>query len=131
MQRKWSSTHHAVGYIAREFGRLVIGFFGEEMANKWGIPKCVEDIVMARDRTCVYCGIQFGVERKTAWSWEHIINDVKIATVDNIALCCVGCNASKGAKVLSDWIDSPNAKRRGVSLQSLAPVVRNALSKPY
>jgi 5-methylcytosine-specific restriction endonuclease McrA len=97
------------------------------MANRWGISKHVEDVVLARDGSCVYCGIKFGNERKTARSWEHIVNDVEIATVENIALCCVGCNASKGSKTLRDWIDSTNAKRRGVSLQSIAPIVKNAL----
>ncbi len=97
------------------------------MANKWGIPKAVEMAVLARDKNCVYCGIQFGAERKSAWSWEHIVNDVNLATMNNIALCCVGCNASKGAKLLRDWVDSPNAKRRGITVDSLAPVVRNAL----
>jgi len=97
------------------------------MANKWGIPRDVEMVVSARDKVCVYCGIQFGTSRKSVRSWEHIVNDVNIATMENIALCCVGCNASKGAKLLGDWLDSPNAKRRGITVESLAPVVRKAL----
>ncbi|MEY4736135.1 MAG: hypothetical protein RL302_454 [Pseudomonadota bacterium] len=97
------------------------------MANKWGIPNDVEKEVLARDKICVYCGVKFGAERKTMRSWEHIINDVNIATIENIALCCVGCNASKGAKLLSDWVGSPNAERRGITRGSLAPVVLNAL----
>lgn len=84
--------------------------------------------VLARDKVCVYCGIEFGSARKSVWSWEHIVNDVSVATMENIALCCVGCNASKGTKLLRDWIDSPHAKRRGITMESLAPVVRNALS---
>ena len=98
------------------------------MANKWGIPKDVEVAVRARDKVCVYCGVEFGSERKTVSSWEHIINDVNIATMENIALCCIGCNASKGTKSLRDWIDSRNAKNRGITIESLAPVVLNALS---
>lgn len=60
-------------------------------------------------------------------SWEHIINDVTIATMDNIALCCIGCNASKGAKLLTQWLESPGAKRRGISEATLSPVVLAAL----
>ena len=97
------------------------------MGNKWGIPNDVEKEVLARDKVCVYCGVEFGVERKSMQSWEHIINDVNIATMENIALCCIGCNASKGAKLLREWIDSPNAKRRGITRESLAPVVLRAL----
>ena len=97
------------------------------MANKWRIPRDVEEAVMARDKVCVYCGVEFGSERKTVWSWEHIVNDISIATIENIARCCVGCNASKGAKSLCDWINSTNAKRRGITIESLSPVVLNAL----
>jgi 5-methylcytosine-specific restriction endonuclease McrA len=97
------------------------------MANKWGIPKDVEQQVLLRDTSCVYCGVIFTNERRFKASWEHIINDIRVATVENIALCCVGCNASKGAKLLLDWFDSPNSKRRGVTLDTISPVVRRAL----
>lgn len=98
------------------------------MANSWGIPKEVEEAVLQRDKACVYCGVSFShASRATKPSWEHIINDVSIATIDNIALCCVGCNSSKGAKLLHTWIGSPLATKRGVSINSLAPVVLQAL----
>jgi 5-methylcytosine-specific restriction endonuclease McrA len=99
------------------------------MANKWGIPKEVEEAVLERDKECVYCGCTFTPERKFKPSWEHIINDVKIATLDNITLCCVGCNASKGSKLLQDWIESPNAQKRGISQATLSPIVLKALKK--
>ena len=79
------------------------------MANQWGIPKVVEDEVLSRDKTCVYCGAAFGTDRKSMKSWEHIINDVSLCSPENIALCCIGCNASKGSKLLEDWISSPAA----------------------
>lgn len=100
------------------------------LANKWGIPRDVEEAVLRRDARCVYCGCEFGFERATQRSWEHIINDVTIATMDNIALCCIGCNASKGARHLAQWLDSPGAKRRGISEATLAPVVLAALQGP-
>ncbi len=99
------------------------------MANQWGIPRQVEETVLMRDERCVYCGCEFGCERETKPSWEHIINDVSIATMKNIALCCIGCNASKRAKPLRPWLDSPGAKRRGVFEGSLAPVVLDALER--
>lgn len=97
------------------------------MANSWGIPKAIEDAVLERDKSCVYCGCKFGSERAKKRSWEHIINDITITSLDNIALCCVGCNASKGAKLLKDWVYSDNAKRRGINDETLADVVKNAL----
>jgi len=99
------------------------------MANSWGIPREVENAVLERDDVCVYCGVEFSLERKFKKSWEHIVNDITIATLENIALCCVGCNASKGSKLLQDWIDSPHAQKRGISSATLAPVVLNALTR--
>lgn len=29
------------------------------MANRWGIPKEIEKIIMVRDLCCVYCGVTF------------------------------------------------------------------------
>ncbi len=29
------------------------------MANRWGIPKDVEDAVKERDLKCIYCGVEF------------------------------------------------------------------------
>ena len=62
--------------------------------------KEVEELVLERDQVCVYCGCEFGNERAKKKSWEHIINDINIRTLENISLCCVGCNASKGNKLL-------------------------------
>ncbi|UDF36840.1 UNVERIFIED_ORG: HNH endonuclease [Shinella sp. XGS7] len=83
---------------------------------------------MKRDVRCVYCGCEFGEERARKRSWEHIINDVHIATLENIALCCIGCNASKGAKLLTQWLASPGARRRGITESTLADVVLAALN---
>ncbi len=81
------------------------------MANKWNIPDWLENEVRERNKACVYCGVVFTpakVSRRSAASWEHIINDAKIVTRENIALCCCGCNASKGQKQLSVWLHSRN-----------------------
>jgi len=98
--------------------------------NRWNIPDWLENEVVARDRSCVYCRVDFTVrsaERRARPSWEHIVNDARIVTRENIVLCCVGCNASKGAKTLSTWLQSEYCIARGISLSSVAPVVRRAL----
>lgn len=75
--------------------------------NQWGIPDDIEKKVLQRDKRCVYCHCIFSKKkRRTAASWEHIINDIKITTLENIVRCCVGCNASKSAKPLKDWFSS-------------------------
>jgi hypothetical protein len=65
--------------------------------------------------------------RKTAATWEHIINDASIVTRENIARCCVACNSSKGTKKLSEWIQSSYCKKRGISKDAVAEVVKEAL----
>lgn len=104
------------------------------MANKWGIPIEVEKIVLSRDKSCVYCGINFTKDdksRKTKQSWEHIVNDIRINGTDNIALCCMSCNASKGAKLLEIWLQSKYCKDKGITKDNVALVVKKALkNKP-
>lgn len=101
--------------------------------NRWGIPDWLEEEVKERDKNCVYCGIQMTDTmhsigpRKFVATWEHIINDASIITRENIARCCVACNSSKGTKKLSDWINSPYCIKRGISIDTVAEVVKVAL----
>lgn len=100
------------------------------MANRWNIANWLEEEVRERDKTCVYCAVKFTpakVCKKTAASWEHIINDARIITRENIALCCCGCNSSKGAKLLSDWLKSKYCAERNINYSSVAPVVQAAI----
>lgn len=100
--------------------------------NNWNIPKELENEITKRDKVCVYCGVIFGSSkesRKTQGSWEHIVNDASIITRENIARCCVGCNASKGTKRLSDWIHSNYCKNKYITYDTVADVVKNALNK--
>lgn len=101
--------------------------------NRWNIPQWLELVVRERDRQCVYCGVTMldraplRGPRNAVATWEHIINDAHIITPENIARCCMDCNASKGAKALAVWIQSAYCRRRGISKTTVAIVVRNAL----
>ena len=101
--------------------------------NIWGIPDWLEREVKERDRVCVYCGIQMvekvpqGMPRKAAATWEHIINDARIVTRENIAPCCAACNSSKGQKKLSDWILSSYCRNHEITKDTVAEVVKQAL----
>jgi hypothetical protein len=103
--------------------------------NNWRIPDWLERDVRERDKTCVYCGIKMtekvprGGSRKTAATWEHIINDVRIVTRDNIARCCAACNSSKGTKTLSDWLKTDYCRRKGINKETVAEVVKSELGK--
>ncbi len=101
------------------------------MANSWNIPEWLETEVRERDKACVYCGVDFtqpNASKAAAPSWEHIINDAKIITRENIALCCRGCNSSKGQKQLSDWLTSKYCKERGITPESVAPIIKQAIA---
>jgi len=98
------------------------------MANRWGIPIWLESEVRERDRTCVYCQRPFEDRSATAGaSWEHIINDIRLVTRENIVLCCRSCNASKGQKALGEWLKSPYCQKRGITKDTLSPIARQAL----
>jgi 5-methylcytosine-specific restriction endonuclease McrA len=98
--------------------------------NRWNIPDWLEYEVIERDRCCVYCGVDFSAHtarRRDRPSWEHIINDARIITRENIARCCIGCNASKGSKSLIEWFESRYCRNRGITRESVASVVRSIL----
>jgi 5-methylcytosine-specific restriction endonuclease McrA len=98
--------------------------------NKWNIPDWLESEVKHRDRNCVYCRITFGSSKETRKSiatWEHIVNDARIINRGNIARCCIRCNSSKGTKTLSAWLESDYCKKRAITKDTVAEVVRRAL----
>jgi hypothetical protein len=63
-------------------------------------------------------------------TWEHIVNDARMISRENIARCCVACNSSKGTKRLSDWLESEYCRKRGITRDSVAEVVQRALTVP-
>jgi hypothetical protein len=106
---------------------------GRYPMNSWDIPEWLEEEVRARDTTCVYCRIQMMEQtprrgpRRAAATWEHIINDATIVTRENIARCCAACNSSKGTKSLAEWIESSYCRTRGITTDTVADVVKQAL----
>jgi 5-methylcytosine-specific restriction endonuclease McrA len=101
------------------------------LMNRWNIPDWLEREVIERDRYCVYCGVEFVAStstRRHSPSWEHIVNDARVVTPQNIARCCISCNASKGRKDLAEWLQSSYCRTRGITVQSVAAVVKAALS---
>lgn len=102
------------------------------MANRWNIPDDVERFVKSRDLECVYCKVDFSQaheSRRTMPTWEHIVNDVRLNSADNVALCCSSCNASKGAKSLDDWLKSKYCVSKNISRDTVGLVVQRALDR--
>jgi hypothetical protein len=102
---------------------------GERYVNRWNIPEALEVEVIERDQACVYCGRLFAsaTRRGERKSWEHIINDATLVNRDNIALCCISCNASKGAKDLAVWLETSYCRNRAIHAGTIAPVAQAAL----
>lgn len=99
--------------------------------NLRNIPSWLENEVRSRDKNCIYCGIKFDKKsKKNTATWEHIVNDAKIITRENISLCCFSCNASKGAKDLSVWLDSKYCKEKNITPESIAHIAKQALINP-
>lgn len=101
--------------------------------NNWNIPEWIEKEIIERDKVCVYCGVLFTTPeqcKKTSPSWEHIVNDARMVTLENISRCCVSCNASKGSKILDDWLGSAYCKKKGITTETVSDVVKNAFKKP-
>jgi hypothetical protein len=96
--------------------------------NRWKIPKALEAEVRTRDQACIYCGgiFEAASKRGERMSWEHIINDADLVNRENIALCCISCNASKGTKELSAWLESMYCRNRGIHLGTIAPIAQAA-----
>jgi len=101
--------------------------------NRWNITDWLEKEVADRDKNCVYCRVEFGSSKETKMTmptWEHIVNDARIVTRENIVRCCFSCNSSKGTKRLSDWLESDYCKKRGITKNTVAEVIRRALVVP-
>jgi hypothetical protein len=98
--------------------------------NRWNIPPDLEALVLMRDTQCIYCRRPFAGNqgpRGQRKSWEHIVNDETIVNEQNIALCCISCNASKGVKPLSRWLQSRFCLQRAITSESIAEVAQAAL----
>jgi 5-methylcytosine-specific restriction endonuclease McrA len=97
--------------------------------NNWHIPPEMENDIRTRDKSCVYCALPFSESKRP--TWEHIINDEKIITSENIALCCRSCNSSKGAKKLSDWMNSKYCHEKGINYSSVSKVIQTVLDRKW
>jgi hypothetical protein len=100
-------------------------------AARWKIPRDLALDVLERDRHCIYCrrALDFSLSGPRAGlpSWEHIVNDLANVSAFNIALCCVGCNSSKGKNTLVLWLQSTYCVNRGIRIDKLAPIAAAAI----
>jgi hypothetical protein len=98
------------------------------MANTYGISERDEQRIRIRDKHCVYCGVRL---KNSPWcdrpTIEHFNNDGPFDSYANIAMCCRGCNSSKGVKPLLAWLASSYCQEKSITLKTVAPIVRRYL----
>src|SRR5258706_2275704 len=95
------------------------------MANTYGISKQDELEIRARDNTCVYCGILMNQSRDSSGATlEHFNNDGPLNEKHNVAICCRGCNSSKGTMSLSVWFKKPYCREKEISEETVSSVVK-------
>lgn len=97
------------------------------MVNRWNIPEELEKKVRNRDKFCVYCKVKFKNNFTERATFEHIDNDEKNISEENITMCCVSCNTSKGMKNLLNWLESPYCKKKNITKDTVADVIQKWL----
>jgi 5-methylcytosine-specific restriction endonuclease McrA len=103
------------------------------MSNRWGIPKKIEEEIRARDKRCVFCHVSMrrasrarGTSDATI---EHFNNDGPLGKKYNVAICCRGCNSSKGTKRLLAWFKTPYCRKRKINEKTVAKPVKEYLRR--
>ena len=91
--------------------------------NYYNILSNLGKEIRMRDKKCVYCGKDYEGDETI----EHIDNNIQNISVENLAICCRACNASKGQKNISEWLESDYCKSKNITTDSVADVIKNAL----
>jgi len=100
------------------------------MSNTYGISEEVEKEIRARDRRCVFCHKRFSRKsRASIATIEHFNNDGPMAKKYNVAICCGGCNSSKGTKKLSAWLKTPYCRKRQINEKTVAKPVKEYIRR--
>ena len=113
---------------------MVRGGAVRTVADRWKIPASLREHVKTRDRACVYCRCKMieiakpGESRRRVATWEHIDNDIDHISAENICLCCMSCNASKGARSLTEWFAGDYCRNNKITPERVAEVVRQHLA---
>jgi hypothetical protein len=114
------------------------------MKTKYGIPQEQLDVIVARDKDCVYCHkamIPHDIaNRSDSATIEHLNHRADWDSVQDfnsknkpvypiIAMCCWSCNSSRGSKPLLEWFKLNYCKKWNISQYSVSKVVRDYVNK--
>jgi hypothetical protein len=103
------------------------------MSNTYGISRKVERQIRARDKTCVYCDVamkHWPCKRDALEATiEHFNNQGPFRKKHNLAICCRGCNSSKGTKTLLTWFKSAYCKKKDIREETVARSVKRYIRR--
>ena len=103
------------------------------MSNPYGICDRDERAIRARDKKCVYCSVRVKRRpnnRALEATIEHFNNHGPMRKRYNLAICCRGCNSSKGKKGLLEWFKTDYCKenrRRPINERTVCEPVKKYL----
>jgi len=117
------------------------------MANKYGIPDNVEEEIRKRDMPyCVYCHKKMTIPKRggsrSNWAtiehlnergpdyWDESWNEIRLSE-NNLAICCFGCNASRGQLSLYKWFESPYCTDRKINKNTVTSPVKKFILSYY
>jgi hypothetical protein len=94
------------------------------MSNTYGISDKDEQEIRARDKTCVYCHKLMKKSRRSFGATiEHFNNDGPFEKRFNLAICCRGCNSSKGIKKLLAWFKTDYCYKKNINVKTVSKPV--------
>ena len=109
------------------------------MANKFDIPGEVERRIRERDKKCIYCHKEMIYpwskdNSKDSATIEHLREEGPFYWNDglkeeDLAICCGGCNSSRGKLSLLDWFKSRYCLSRGINENTVAGAVKIHMKK--
>jgi len=111
------------------------------MVNRFRIPNEIEKEIRARDKRCVYCHKKMTSKINRARgkdypTFEHFNMNVGAPNywdeglrIEDIAICCNQCNASRGSKKLPDWFRTKYCTSRNINGNTVADIVKKYLRR--
>ena len=98
------------------------------MSNTYSISKKDEREIRARDKICVYCRVLMKQSPYAMGSSgatiEHFHNDGPFNEKFNVAICCRGCNSSKGTMRLSVWFKTSYCRKKKINEKTVSKPVK-------
>jgi len=109
------------------------------MTNKFGIPEDELQKLHARDKKCAYCHKEMifpfiSNKQRDCATIEHLNFDGpfywnKGLKIQDIVICCGGCNSSRGKKELNDWFGSKYCLERNINENTVSAPVKDYLNR--